>query len=130
MSSVLWCCLFMPIAKILDNIRFPVLPFGLAELHKQLIYQSATNFEAIGLLCFVLFGGTLLTYILVPMALQRLRATTVSIYLNIQPIVASFVAIWLGMDSLTWDKPVALLPVMSGTMLVILSPSETSKSPK
>lgn len=53
-----------------------------------------------------------------PYSLKRLEASTVSIFMNIQPIVASAVAIVVGQDFLTWDKPFAIFLVLTGVLLV------------
>ena len=50
--------------------------------------------------------------------MRYLKATTVSIYTNLQPIVASFIAIWIGQDIFTWDKPVALILVLLSAYIV------------
>ena len=57
-------------------------------------------------------------YFMIPYAMKYLRATTVSIYTNLQPIVASLIAIAIGQDILTWDKPVAAVLVLVGAYLV------------
>ena len=43
---------------------------------------------------------------------------TVSVFMNLQPIVASIVAIVVGQDLFTWDKPLAALLVLAGVYLV------------
>jgi drug/metabolite transporter (DMT)-like permease len=50
--------------------------------------------------------------------MKSLSATTVSIYTNLQPMVASFVAIFIGQDRLTWDKPVAAILVLLSAYIV------------
>ena len=57
-------------------------------------------------------------YFAIPYAMQYLRATTVSVYTNLQPVVASLVAIAIGQDILTWDKPVAAVLVLLGAWFV------------
>ena len=101
-----------------------LVPFGLGDLPNQPVYSSNTTWQAVSMMTFVLIGATALSYFLIPYALQRLRATTVSIYMNLQPIVASMVAIWLGQDNLTWDKPIALVLVISGALIVTHSPAK------
>lgn len=100
-----------------------LLPFGIGDLFCQRVYSSDTTWRAVGMMAFVLVGATAISYFLIPFALQRLRATTVSIYMNLQPIVASMVAIWLGQDTLTWDKPIALVLVIAGAIIVTHSPA-------
>ena len=50
--------------------------------------------------------------------MRSVSATVVSIYMNLQPIVASATAILIGMDVFTWDKPLALLLVLLGAFVV------------
>ena len=50
--------------------------------------------------------------------MKFLRATTVSVYTNIQPVVASLVAIAVHQDVFTWDKPVAAVLVLLGAYIV------------
>lgn len=106
-----------------------VLPFGIPEMGRQPIYSGSADAAAIAMLAFVLLGSTCLTYFLVPFALKYLRATTVSIYMNLQPIVASIAAISIGQDTFTWDKPVALVLVIAGAMVVTHSPAKEDNTP-
>ena len=49
----------------------------------------------------------------------------VSIYTNLQPVIASFVAIMLGQDVLTWDKPVAgALVLISAYIVTVVTAKE------
>ena len=50
--------------------------------------------------------ATVLGYFLIPFAMKYLRATTVSIYTNLQPVVASLVVMGIKQDAMTWNKPV------------------------
>lgn len=101
-----------------------LLPFGLPELLEQPVYTGNADWKSLAMLAFVLVGATGISYFLVPFALKFLRATTVSIYMNLQPIVASIAAIWIGQDTFTWDKPVALVLVIAGAIVVTHSPSK------
>ena len=74
-------------------------------------------------LAYIVIMATGVAYLLVPIALKRIRPTTVSMYNNAQPIIASIVAILIGQDSFTWDKPVAALLVFLGVYLVTQSKS-------
>jgi drug/metabolite transporter (DMT)-like permease len=67
---------------------------------------------------FIVLGATVMGYFLIPFAMKSLSATTVSIYTNLQPMVASFVAIFIGQDRLTWDKPVAAILVLLSAYIV------------
>ncbi|MBO7629916.1 MAG: DMT family transporter, partial [Bacteroidales bacterium] len=65
--------------------------------------------------------ATVLAYYLLPVALRYLRPTTVSMYSNLQPIITAALAIAVGQDIFTWNKPVALLLVIFGVFLVTTS---------
>ena len=87
-------------------------------LDNQEIYSESGTVWAYALLMFSLLFSTTLAFFLMPYALKRLEASTASIFMNLQPIVASVVAIAVGQDLLTWDKPVAALLVIFGVYLV------------
>jgi drug/metabolite transporter (DMT)-like permease len=72
---------------------------------------------------YVVVGGSFLAYILLMAAQRRLRPTVVSMYNYMQPIVASAVAIMLGMGSFTVEKMVAVALVFLGVYIVTQSKS-------
>ena len=74
--------------------------------------------EGIAEMAFLVLGATVLGYFLIPVAMKTLHATTVSIYTNLQPIVASMVAIFVGQDFLSWDKIVAAALVLLSAYIV------------
>jgi len=94
------------------------MPFGISEFGSQKIYTADTTAPAISLLAFALLFSSVLAFFLMPYALKRLEASTVSIFMNWQPIVASILAIVVGQDTLTWDKPLAVVMVLTGVYLV------------
>ena len=69
-------------------------------------------------MAFIVVFATVAGYVAIPFAMRYIRATSVSIYTNLQPIVASVVAILIHQDILTWDKPVALILVLLSAWLV------------
>lgn len=73
---------------------------------------------------FVILFSTSLGYFLMPFGMKYLRATTVSVYMNLQPIVASIAAICVGQDVFSWDKPIAAILVLAGAYIVSTSPSK------
>lgn len=75
------------------------------------------------LLAFTLLGATFFTYLMIPLAQRRIRPTTISMYNNMQPLVASAVAIYMGMDRFTWEKLAAALLIFGGVYLVTMSKS-------
>ena len=97
-------------------------PIVLPEFHAQTLYSSAANWEGIAEMAFLVLGATVLGYFLIPVAMKTLQATTVSIYTNLQPIVASLVAIIIGQDFLSWDKIVAAILVLVSAYIVTNAP--------
>lgn len=102
--------------------------FGTHELQNQKIFMNETTAQAILLLGFALLFSTTIAFFLMPYALKRLEASTASIFMNWQPIVASIIAIIVSQDNLTWYKPIAIILVLSGVFLV--TKKKTSKIEK
>lgn len=108
-------------------------PLAWPELSEQRLYSAATfGWDGALEMAFIVLLATVLGYFLIPYAMKFLSATTVSIYTNLQPMVASFVAIAIGQDRLTWDKPVAAILVLLSAYIVtvVTTKSETLKNDK
>ncbi|MEG1750068.1 MAG: DMT family transporter, partial [Tannerellaceae bacterium] len=86
-------------------------------------HTSLPDYKVLSALFFVLFGATFVPYLMIPMALKRIRPTTVSMYNYIQPIVASFIAILIGQDSFSIQKLLSAALVFIGVYLVTQSKS-------
>lgn len=95
-----------------------LVPMGLNEFDQQRIFTSAINWQGLMELGFVIVLATSVGYFLMPFGMKYLRATTVSVYMNLQPVVASAAAICVGQDTLTWEKPVAAILVILGALVV------------
>ncbi|MCI6619693.1 MAG: EamA family transporter [Prevotella sp.] len=95
-----------------------LLPFAWPEMGEQRLYSQAWGWDGALEMLFIVIFATVSGYFAIPYAMQYLRATTVSIYTNLQPIVASFIAIAIGQDLFSWDKPVALLLVLLSAYLI------------
>jgi drug/metabolite transporter (DMT)-like permease len=95
---------------------FFVLPFGFHEL-KNAPMNSFTlqTWMTIG---YVLICTTFLAYLLNTFALKLTAAPTVSIYVYLQPFIATTIALVLGKDELTIVKMAAGLMIFSGVFLV------------
>ena len=99
-------------------------PLAWPELAEQRLYTAATfGWDGALEMAFIVLLATVLGYFLIPFAMRSLNATTVSIYTNLQPMVASFVAILIGQDRLTWDKPVAAVLVLLSAYIVTVLPA-------
>ena len=99
-----------------------VLPFAWNEFIQTKLFSGDYGFTegmmGVGGMAFIVVFATVMGYFMIPYAMKYLRATTVSIYTNLQPIVASLIAIAIGQDVFTWDKPVAAVLVLVGAYLV------------
>ncbi|MCR4965611.1 MAG: DMT family transporter [Bacteroidales bacterium] len=84
------------------------------------LMSHASPFVYVNLFTVLIFA-TIVSYFLLPTALRHIRATTVSMYSNLQPIVTACVAIAVGQDVFTWNKPVALVLIIIGVYLVTTS---------
>lgn len=93
-----------------------ILPFGLQEL-TAVGWGSFTPYIwfSIG---FVIVFATFGTYLLNPLALNTLKATTVSTFLYLQPIFAGLFAIAMGSDSMDMTKAFAGVLIFIGVYLV------------
>ena len=100
------------------------LPFAIESIwNTPAFHKEVFDGQELGAIFFVLFGATFIPYLLIPLALKRIRPTTVSMYNYIQPIVASFIAVFIGQDSFSVTKLVSAALVFSGVYLVTQSKS-------
>ena len=99
---------------------FFVLPFGYSEL-AAVNWSSFTPYIWFSIL-FVVVCATFATYLLNPLALRKLSATTVSTFVYVQPIFAGIFAILMGSDSLNTVKVLAAALIFLGVYLVSKNP--------
>lgn len=90
---------------------------------------TAIDFTAIPLnmilqISYVVLCATFLSYILTMLGQRLLRPTLVSMYNYVQPIVASIVAVTIGMDTFGWQKGIAIALVFLGVYVVTQSKSK------
>lgn len=95
-----------------------VLPFAAPEWGQQKLFSVAWAWTGVAEMAFIVLFATVMGYFAIPFAMRYLPATTVSIYTNLQPVVASLVAIYIGQDVLTWDKPVAGILVLLSAYII------------
>jgi len=93
-------------------------PLGIQELPKQRLFTAELALQPVLQLGFSIVFSSTLGFLLTSIALRRIKATTASMYLNLQPLVASTAAIIIGQDIFSWDKPLALLLIASGVFIV------------
>ena len=95
-----------------------VLPFSWTDLQASRLYSSQWAWSGVAEMAFIVVFATVAGFFAIPFALRYLKTTTVSVYTNLQPIVASFVAIAIGQDLLSWDKSVSLALVLLSAWIV------------
>ncbi len=105
------------------------LPFGAGDLTRTRLFSAEATLQPILCLAYICVFATGLAYFLIPIGLKRIRPTTVSMYSNLQPLIASGIAIRLGQDQFSWDKLVAAALVMIGVTLVTRSKAHAETAP-
>lgn len=96
------------------------LPFGYQEFTE--ISWTTLPFEAIWRITFVIVGTTFCTYLFNIFALTQLKASTLSAFVYVQPLVGITYAIASGQDSLTTVKIVSASFVLLGVYLASKKP--------
>ncbi len=93
-----------------------VLPFGYQEL-SAVKWSTFSNyiFFSVG---FSVIATTFVAYLLNPIALRTLKASTVSTFLYIQPVIAAIFAILMGSDTFNTVKLIAAILIFTGVYLV------------
>jgi drug/metabolite transporter (DMT)-like permease len=93
-----------------------VLPFGIDEIQK---IELVTFTEEIYLkICFVVICTTFIAYMFNAFALKSLNPSVVSVYIYLQPLLASLIAIALKSDSLSLVKILSAIFIFSAVFLV------------
>lgn len=107
-----------------------VFPFGIGDLSA--VEWSEFPMHIWGAIAFVLIMTTCVAYLLNAFALKHLRASVVGIYIFLQPVIATAVALLAGRDELTAFKLLAAILIFSGVYIVSKAPQTdtTSKAPK
>jgi len=102
-----------------------IIPFGLSEMGDiNWIAIPTTIYLKIG---FVILFTTCITYLFNLYGLSKLKPTTVSVFIYLQPVIASTYALLVGSDSLNIIKISATLIIFLGVYLVT---KQTKKSIK
>lgn len=92
-----------------------ICPFGMVDLLK--VEWCALTPHAIFALTFVVVATTFLAYLLNTFALKTLSSSVVSMYIYVQPFLATLIAVILGKDELTPIKLVSASLIISGVYL-------------
>ncbi len=84
---------------------------------------SELPFEAVWRMAFVVIGTTFFTYLFNVFALTQLKASTVSAFVYLQPLIGILFALFSGKDTLSPIKIVAACLVLLGVYLVSRRPT-------
>ena len=99
-----------------------LIPFVYKEMIHAPLFKEVDHTALIALFYPLVFA-TLIAYMMIPMAQKRIRPTTISMYNNLQPVIASTIAIIIGMDRFSIEKLFAAILVFLGVYLVTQSKS-------
>jgi drug/metabolite transporter (DMT)-like permease len=69
----------------------------------------------------VVIGATFLAYLFNIIALKHSSPAVAGIYIYLQPIIATLVAVWFGKDELSWPKILSAVLIFTGVYLVSFS---------
>jgi len=97
-----------------------VLPFGINQV-KEIDFNTISTIIYAKIIFIVVFT-TFVTYLFNLLAIRKLKPTTVSIFIYLQPVIATMYALFVKSDSLNSIKIIATLLIFVGVYLV------TSKS--
>ena len=92
------------------------LPITISEFIE--VKWTSLPFEAIWKLLFVVVFTTFFTYLLNVFALKELKASTIGVFMYLQPPIAIIYAILMGSDSLSFIKVIAGILIFAGVYLV------------
>lgn len=101
-----------------------LIPFGYSEL--QAVEWQAFTPSITWSVLFVVIGATFGTYLLNPLALSKLKASTVGIFIYLQPVIAGLFALLMGADFIDAVKIGAMILIFLGVYLVTIKPKKTT----
>ena len=101
-----------------------LIPFGYNEL-TEVQWETFTPNITYSVL-FVIIGATFGTYLLNPLALNKLKASTVGIFIYLQPVIAGLFALYIGADFIDLLKVSAMVLIFTGVYLVTKKPKKAT----
>lgn len=99
-----------------------IIPFGLREFSE--VNWSNIPQPALFSIAFIVVFTTFLTYLFNLLAIRKLKPTTLSIFIYLQPVIASAYALIVGSDSLNLIKIIATILIFIGVFLVTRKPKK------
>lgn len=101
-----------------------LLPFFYKDLINAPMFQQTEDLSPFLLIGYTLLFATFIPYTLIPIAQTKIRPTTISMYNNLQPLIASFIAIVMGQDKFSIEKIISGALILFGVYLVTQSKSK------
>ncbi len=101
-----------------------IIPFGLNEFNE--VNWSDIPQTAFFSIVFIVVFTTFLTYLFNLLAIRKLKPTTLSIFIYLQPVIASIYALIVGSDSINSIKIIATVLIFVGVFLVTRKPKAES----
>jgi len=101
-----------------------VVPFGFSEL--SMVQWNTMPMPILLRIGFIIVFTSFLTYMFNLFAIKELKPTTLSIFIYLQPVIASSYALMVGSDSLNFIKIAATVLIFIGVYLVTRKPKEAS----
>lgn len=92
-------------------------------------YGDATMQRLIWESLYVVLFATFIAYFLIPVGQKLIRPTLVSMYSYMQPVIAVVISVIIGMDSLSWQKNIAIILVFLGVAIVNRSRTNPYNTP-
>ncbi|MCC7520183.1 MAG: EamA family transporter [Flavobacteriaceae bacterium] len=99
-----------------------VLPFSWSQIQE--VQWEVIPFVGFLKIGYIVVFATFFTYLFNILALKKLKPTTLSVFIYIQPVVATLYAISVGSDRLDWLKIVAASLIFIGVYLVSFRKTE------
>ena len=85
-------------------------------------WNELTPQTIVGIL-FIVIGATFISYMLIVIGQKNLRPTVAGMYNYVQPIVSCIVTIYIGLDTFSVTKGLAVILIFGGVYLVTASKS-------
>ena len=100
-----------------------VIPFGISEL--SIVEWNSMPLPILYRVGFIIVFTSFMTYMFNLFAIKELKPTTLSIFIYLQPVIASSYALLVGSDSLNVIKVAATVLIFIGVYLVTRKPKES-----
>ena len=100
-----------------------VIPFGISEFNE--VDWNTMPLPTLYRVGFIIVFTSFMTYMFNLFAIKELKPTTLSIFIYLQPVIASSYALFVGSDSLNVIKVAATVLIFIGVYLVTRKPKET-----